>query len=98
MWESGYHDPDIGTLKQLAEIFGTSADYIVDSKAKNVTHGKDALCIPVLGAVPAGVPLETIGDIIGRNYHRAWRQAVGSILPLRCTATVCGRIISPGMW
>lgn len=64
MWESGHHDPDIDTLKQLAEIFGTSVDYIVGSEVTKLTSSSDALRIPVLGSVPAGVPLEAIEDII----------------------------------
>ncbi len=64
MWETGNHGPDVDTLKQLAEIFGTTVDYIVGSSDRANVSSNKVLRIPVLGSVPAGIPLEAIEDII----------------------------------
>lgn len=61
MWETGGHDPDLDTLKKLARILETSVNGLLDGEAP--AEDSNAIRIPVLGSVPAGVPLEAIEDI-----------------------------------
>ena len=64
MWETGGHGPDIDTLKKLAEILDTSVDYLVGADKQKISSSSDGIRIPVLGSVPAGVPLEAIEDVV----------------------------------
>ena len=56
-WENGKYEPDINQLRELSKIFDTSIDYIVG----NSPAGRP---VPVLGTIPAGVPLEAIEDVL----------------------------------
>lgn len=60
MWESGKNKPEYNTLLKIAEIFNVSIDYLTgggDTPQKGVK-------IPVLGVIPAGIPIEAIEDIV----------------------------------
>ena len=59
-WESGRSKIDNESLKKLAELYRVSADYLIGKESR----ASAALRIPVLGSVPAGIPLEVIEDII----------------------------------
>lgn len=69
-WESGEVVPTTDYLEQLAEFFGVTTDYLLGRPANTfnfrdtlVPHPKSVM-IPVLGTIPAGVPIEAIEDII----------------------------------
>lgn len=47
-------------LKQLSNIYGVSIDYIIGNEASS----ESVLRVPVLGTIPAGIPIEAIEDII----------------------------------
>lgn len=60
-WETGKNRVDAVSLNKLADLYGVTVDYLLGgSEAPTNT----ALRIPVLGSVPAGVPLEAIEDIV----------------------------------
>ena len=59
MWELGKSEPDLATINLLAEIFGTSTDYIIAGTSVGAP-----IQIPVLGYVAAGIPIEAITDIL----------------------------------
>ena len=60
-WENNKAKIDHESLAKLAELFNVSTDYLLgvcdDSENKH-------LRIPVLGSVPAGIPLEAIEDVV----------------------------------
>lgn len=60
-WETGKNRVDAVSLNRLAELYGVSVDYLLGTSdiPENGT-----IRIPVLGSVPAGIPLEAIEDII----------------------------------
>lgn len=60
-WENGRSKIDDASLKKLAEFYGVTVDYLLggDGAPPNTTKR-----IPVLGSVPAGIPLEAIEDIV----------------------------------
>ena len=62
-WETGKTEPDLDSLSKMAEIFDVSADYIL-GRSSPTQAAPGAIRIPVIGSVPAGVPLEAIEDII----------------------------------
>ena len=56
MWESNLRKPDIDTIKKLSEILYIPINELLESEKSNR--------IPVLGSIPAGIPLEMIEDIV----------------------------------
>lgn len=61
-YETGKRAPDIETLCRIASFFGVSVDYLVGHDEE--TRKLPKRTIPVLGTIPAGVPMEAIEDII----------------------------------
>ena len=55
--------PRMDCIKKLADHFGCNVSDLVDDKS--VEDQITAVAIPVLGTVPAGVPIEAIQDILG---------------------------------
>ncbi len=78
MWESDKRDPDSYTIAKLAKYFGVSVDYLLgiddfinefgEDKFKLLENKADNYLkrakIPVLGTIPAGIPIEAIEEIL----------------------------------
>ena len=64
-YENGKRQPDNETMLKLAEHFNVSVDYLLgrDDEPTSVPRRK-GVRIPVLGYVPAGLPIEAIEDIL----------------------------------
>lgn len=64
-YEAGKRQPDNETMLKLAEYFNVSVDYLLGrgDEPTSVLRRK-GVRIPVLGYVPAGLPLEAIEDIL----------------------------------
>lgn len=60
-WESGKTRVDSVSLSRLADLFGTTVDYLLGGEA---APSPEVVRIPVLGSVPAGIPLEAIEAIV----------------------------------
>lgn len=60
-WENGKAKIDHESLTKLANLFGVTTDYLI-----GISEEVDdkSVRIPVLGAVPGGIPIEAIEDII----------------------------------
>lgn len=70
-WKRGLYSPKPDKLRPIADFFNVSVDYITfksddpsPANQEKATGKRSALRIPVLGRVPAGIPLEAIEDII----------------------------------
>lgn len=63
-WENGKNEPGFDMLQKMAEIFGTTIDYILGHSNIQKLDSSNGVKIPVLGSVPAGIPLEAIEDIL----------------------------------
>lgn len=62
MYETHGSEPDIETLTSIANFFDVSIDYLLGKQTtKPNPKGKK---IPVLGVIPAGIPIEAIEDIL----------------------------------
>lgn len=62
-YELGAAEPNIDTLKFLANYFGVSVDYLI-GKEDDLKNCKRGVKVPVLGTIPAGIPIEAIEDIL----------------------------------
>lgn len=69
-WEMGTSEPPVKTLKVLAELFGVDMHDLANTDLES-TYLKphlsfgDAISIPILNTVVAGLPLSAYEDIIG---------------------------------
>ena len=59
-WEKGKTIPDILTLNELSNFFNVSIDYLLGNNP-SLPKG---IKIPVLGIIPAGVPIEAIENVL----------------------------------
>ena len=76
MYETGSREPDFETLELIADFFNVDMDYLLGRTEKTSflpeTIGSylkskgpvSSIRVPVLGSVPAGIPIEAIEDII----------------------------------
>ena len=75
-WETGKSTPDTDTLRQLAEIFKTSVDFLLgietvpsfDSFPFEVEYEEEGFGIPVIGTVRAGYNALAYNDDYGYEY------------------------------
>lgn len=78
LYESGKRTPDFQTLTKISNHFGVSTDYLLG----NTTN--TALRIPVLGVIPAGIPIEAIEDIIDyEEVPESWGQGGNEYFALK---------------
>lgn len=61
MWESGKAEPDNQMLVKLSRVLHVSVDALLGEPEP---QKPDAIRIPVLGKIPAGIPIEAVEDII----------------------------------
>lgn len=59
MWEGGSRVPGLDTLEALAGVFGVATGGLLGEDAE-----AGARRVPVLGSIPAGIPMEAIEDVI----------------------------------
>lgn len=96
-YESGASEPSIEMLQRMAKHYNVSVGYIMGEPGS--ADGGDYVRIPVLGSVPAGIPLEAIEDIIDyEEIPQSLCPAARSISRWKSRATVCGRTISLATW
>lgn len=96
MWETGASQPDHGMLLKLSEVLGVSLDELLGNT--NSPSSPQGIKIPVLGTVPAGIPLEAIEEVLdyeeitedmARNGKYIALQIKGdSMLPTICNGDV----------
>lgn len=64
MYETGASEPDFQTTEKIAEFFNVSIDYLLGRNSTEQQNKTKGIKIPVLGTIPAGIPLEAVEDII----------------------------------
>lgn len=65
MWESGKREPNFETAVLIAKYFSVSTDELLGYRNFELPiMQQNVIKIPVLGRIPAGVPIEAIEDII----------------------------------
>ena len=60
-WENGNREPDREMYLRIAEFFGVS---VSDVFGESIKAPKTKKSIPVLGQIPAGIPIEAIEDVL----------------------------------
>ena len=63
MYETGASEPDFETANKIADYFNVSIDYLL-GRDNNEQQKKTGFKIPVLGTIPAGIPIEAIQEIL----------------------------------
>lgn len=76
-YELGLREPDIDTIEAFADFFDVSVSDLIGRDVYTPSSSKmplnpSALRIPVLGSIPAGIPMEAIEDILD------WEEAPAS--------------------
>ncbi len=82
-WENGVYDPDQDALRKLSEIFDVSADYILGFSSIATKSNRSSVKIPVLGSVPAGIPIEAVQDILDYEEISPELAATGEYFALQ---------------
>lgn len=65
MWESGGSQPDIDMVLRLSQVLNVSVGELLGEDTD--TPSSDPTWINVLGRVAAGIPIEAIEEVIGRE-------------------------------
>ena len=95
-WCRGKALPRMGKIQSLADYFGIEKTDLIEELPKinqtdNVIPTKinrDVVSIPVLGSVPAGVPVEAIEDIIDTiEIPQEWLAGGAQFIGLKVTGT-----------
>lgn len=69
-YESGKREANFDTLCKIADYFHVSVDYLLGREGENDKYPESpkalqkGVKIPVLGIIPAGIPIEAIEDIL----------------------------------
>lgn len=70
-YETEKREPDLKTTKKIAEALNVSVDYLLGDEGEEKTPtpksgraSPGGVWIPVLGSVPAGIPIEAVEDIL----------------------------------
>lgn len=100
MWEIGASQPSNELLIKLSQILDTSVDELLgfESSPHKPSDDSQGIKIPMLGTVPAGIPLEAIEEVLdyeeitedmARNGKYITLQIKGdSMLPTICNGDV----------
>lgn len=80
-YETGKYEPDLSTLKAIADYFSVSVDYVLGGDVKPIAV--KGISIPVYAAVAAGIPIEAIEDIVDYEEIDAALAATGDFFGLR---------------
>lgn len=63
-YELGKREPSFEIVKLLADTFNVSIDYMLGRTEENAQEKKSSTKIPVLGTIPAGIPIEAVEEIV----------------------------------
>ena len=91
-WINGTKMPRMNTVERLAAYFGIEKSDLIEDKCDSNTTTK-AVCIPVLGKVVAGVPLEAVEEILDYEEITPELAATGEFFALQ----IRGRSMEPRM-
>lgn len=81
-WETGRTTPDIETAMAMARLFQVNVEYLLDEECET-QEKRNGVVIPVLGTVPAGIPIEAIEEILDYEEITEDMAKNGSYIGLR---------------
>lgn len=83
-YERGESSPSPDTLFEISNILGVTMEYLLDKQSANNNEvKKKGIKIPVLGSIPAGVPIEAIEEIIDEEEIPAEWLTTGEYFGLK---------------
>ena len=68
-WEVNRTSPPPETIARIAKVLGVSTNFLLGAATDPATGNGRVLRIPVLGHIPAGIPIEAIEDVL--DYEEA---------------------------
>ncbi|MGN1222247.1 MAG: helix-turn-helix domain-containing protein [Christensenellales bacterium] len=83
-YERGESSPSPETLFEISNILGVTMEYLLDKQSKNDKEIKNkGIKIPVLGSIPAGIPIEAIEEVIDEEEIPAEWLTTGEYFGLK---------------
>lgn len=74
-YEKGINKPTSDTLVKLSNIFNVPVDYLLDENQEEPNKKPGGVKIPVLGTIPAGIPIEAIEEVLDyEEIPREWES------------------------
>lgn len=80
MYENGQREPNFEVLESLADFFNVDLNYLLGKTNKTTkiildSESSKGIKIPVLGTVPAGIPITAVEDIIDyEEIPKSWEN------------------------
>lgn len=80
MYENGQREPNFEVLESLADFFNVDLNYLLGKTNKTTkiildSESSKGIQIPVLGTVPAGIPITAVEDIIDyEEIPKSWEN------------------------
>ena len=97
-YETGQSEPNFDTLQKIAGLFGVTTDFLLNADSKEMPRAHKGVMIPVLGEVAAGIPIETVENILdyeeiskemaSKGDHFGLRLRGDSMAPRMCEGDV----------
>ncbi len=98
-WEKDRTEPNIGMIEAMCEIFGCQKSDLIDGILKvqeqSATH-QNYKIINVLGRVAAGIPIDSISEIIDQEYITEELAQKGEYFGLRIKGDSMSPVIMDG--
>lgn len=69
LYENGQREPDNNTLRNIANFFGVTIDYLLNGDSAIQPKKTGVVKIPVFGSIPAGIPTEMIDNSYIEDYE-----------------------------
>lgn len=80
MYENGQREPNFEVLESLADFFNVDLNYLLGKTNKTTkiildSESSKGIKIPVLGTVPAGIPITAVEDILDyEEIPKSWEN------------------------
>lgn len=89
-WEQGARIPKLDKLEEIADLFNVDVDFLIGKSTKTTRiinplghKSTEAVRVPILGRVAAGMPIDRIEDIVGQEMIPAAVAESGDYFALR---------------
>lgn len=93
-WENGVNTPRMGALQRMSDFFGVPKSYIIGDLDDTP---RTAIRVPVLGTIPAGVPLEAIEEVLDwEEIPLAWGRGGKEYFALKISGDSMAPRYEPG--
>lgn len=95
-YELGKREPSFEIVKLLADTFNVSIDYMLGRTEENTQEKKSSTKIPVLGTIPAGIPIEAVEEIVDYEEISAEMATRGEFFALKVKGDSMSPLINDG--